>query len=149
MVVSSKEQGFVESIQKEILENSFLLANRFTEHEIRQRLVDDGVDEKTARDIFKALENNDLIVFKDAEDGFDVYERSDDFDEQLKTLALPADHKQMVADLFSNDIKEYVKKTLTRITKARTKSSSNPLILGHLKSFGVPFIKTPIFCLKR
>lgn len=63
VVVSSKEQGFVEDIQKEILKNSFLLAKRFTEHEIRQRLVDLGADEKTARAIFKALEKNELIVF--------------------------------------------------------------------------------------
>ena len=131
VVVSSKEQGFVESIQKEILENSFLLAKRFTEQEIRQRLVDGGVDEKTARSIFKALEKNDLIVFEDTEDGLDVYELSDDFDEQLKTLALPADHKQMIAKLFSNDIKEYVKNA-NKNNKGKDKVIIKPT---HLRAF--------------
>lgn len=109
VVVSNKEQGFVESIQKEILENSFLLAERFTEQEIRQRLVNSGIDEKTARNIFKVLEKNDVITFEDTEDGADIYERSPNFNELLTDLELPANQKQIIAKLFSNDLKEYVK----------------------------------------
>jgi type III restriction enzyme len=38
VVVSSKEQGFVEAIQNEILSNSFLISETFTEQELIKTL---------------------------------------------------------------------------------------------------------------
>lgn len=109
VVISSNEQDFVDGIQKEILENSFLVAERFTEQEIRQCLVSNGVDEDAARAIFKTLEKNDLFIVEYVEDGCDIYKRSSDFNQKLKGLELPDNQKQIIAKLFSNDIKEYIK----------------------------------------
>ena len=131
VVVSSKEQGFVEGIQSEILENSFLMAETFTEQDIRKRLVEQGkLDEKTARQIFKKLESEELIIFKDSEDGSDVFERSLNLKEQLNSLDLPAEQKQIVAKLFSTDIKEFIQ-------NGKTKKDKKKVVIkpSHLKEF--------------
>ena len=131
VVVSSKEQGFIEGIQSEILENSFLMAETFTEQDIRKRLVEQGnLDEKTARQIFKKLENESLIIFKDSVDGTDIFERSTSLKEQLDRLDLPAEQKQIVAKLFSTDIKEFIQ-------NGKTKKDKKKVVIkpSHLKEF--------------
>lgn len=131
VVVSSKEQGFVEGIQSEILENSFLMADTFTSQDIKKRLVEQGkLDAKTAHKIFKALENEELIVFKDTVEGEDIFERSPNLNERLDNLDLPAEQKQIVAKLFSTDIKEFVQ-------NGKTKNDKKKVIIkpSHLKEF--------------
>jgi type III restriction enzyme len=109
VVVSSKEQGFVEAIQNEILNNSFLISETFTEQELKKILKEkSGFDDVTVRNIFKTLDNKEIIVFKATVDGIDVYEKSPDFSAILKVQNLPEEQVKAIESLFATDTKTYV-----------------------------------------
>lgn len=112
VVVSSKEQGFVEAIQQEILSNSFLIAETFTEVELTRILK-----EKTTFDdntivflIDDVLKENNLIVRKAIVDGQRVYEKSPDFSKLLKEQNLPEGQTKALETLFATDTNTYVQK---------------------------------------
>jgi type III restriction enzyme len=63
VVVSSKEHGFVEAIQNEILSNSFLISETFTEQELIKTLKEkSGFDDDTivtlVDDVLKGQKND-------------------------------------------------------------------------------------------
>jgi type III restriction enzyme len=111
VVVSSKEQGFVEAIQNEILSNSFLISGTFTEQELKIKLKEKGYfDDQTVRSIFKTMEDSQMIIFKSTVDGIDVFEKSPDFSKILKEQNLPEEHVKVIESLFATDTNTYVQK---------------------------------------
>ncbi len=111
VVVLSKEHGFVEGIQNEILSNSFLISETFTEQELKRLLKEkSGFDDTTVRNIFKTLDNKELIVYKATVDGIDVYQKSPDFSAILKEQNLPEEQVKAIEGLFATDTTTYVQK---------------------------------------
>jgi len=111
VVVSSKEHGFVEAIQNEILNNSFLIAETFTEQELKKILKEkSGFDDTTVRNIFKTLDDKEIIVFKATVDGIDVYEKSPEFSAILKEQNLPEEQVKAIESLFATDTNTYIQK---------------------------------------
>ena len=111
VVVSSKEQGFVEAIQNEILSNSFLISETFTEQELKKTLKEkSGFDDTTVRNIFKTLDSKEIIVYKATVDGIDVYEKSSEFSAILKEQNLPEEQVKAIENLFATDTNTYVQK---------------------------------------
>ena len=109
VVVSNKEQGFVEAIQNEILSNSFLIAETFTEQELKILLKEKGgFDDITVRKICKTMEDSNMIIFKTTIDGIDVFEKSPDFTKILKEQNLPEEQAKILENLFATDAKTYV-----------------------------------------
>ena len=104
VVVSGKEQGFVEAIQNEILSNSFLIAEIFTEQELKKLLKEKGgFDDRTVRNIYRMLEDKEMIIFKATVDGIDVFDKSPDFAKILKEQDLPEEQKKVIKSLFAFD----------------------------------------------
>ncbi|CEN51195.1 DEAD/DEAH box helicase family protein [Capnocytophaga canis] len=102
VVVSSKEQGFVESIQNEILSNSFLISKSFTEKEIihilkEKTTFDDDTIDFLISDI---LRGEKLIVRKAIIDGERIFEKADNFASLLKEQNLPAEQEKALLDVF-------------------------------------------------
>lgn len=111
VVVSSKEHGFVEAIQNEILSNSFLISETFTEQELKIILKEKGgFDDLTVRKIYKTMENSEMIIFKATVDGIDVFEKSPDFSTILKEQNLPEEQVRAIESLFATDTNTYVQK---------------------------------------
>lgn len=111
VVVSSKEQGFVESIQNEILSNSFLIAETFTEQELKKALKEKGnFDDAIVRKLYRTMEDSNMIIFKATVDGIDVFEKSPDFSAILKEQNLPEDQVKAIESLFATDTNTYVQK---------------------------------------
>ena len=109
VIVSSKEQGFVEAIQNEILSNSFLIPITFTEQELKKLLQDKyNFDGSIVRQLFKMLDNNELIVYKATVNGLEVYEKSPDFATLLKAQNLPEDQVKALENLFATDANVYI-----------------------------------------
>ncbi|HRU65553.1 MAG TPA: DEAD/DEAH box helicase family protein, partial [Spirochaetota bacterium] len=77
VVVSNKEQGFVESIQNEILSNSFLISETFTEQELIKTLKEkSGFDDDTVVALVDdILKDKKMIVRKAIVDGQKIYEK--------------------------------------------------------------------------
>lgn len=100
VVVSSKEQGFVEGIQNEILNNSFLIAESFTETAIQLALQKMNLTDIEIRQLFRRMENTEMIVFKGIVEGQSVFEKADDFYAKLKELNLPAEQEKALLDVF-------------------------------------------------
>ncbi len=111
VVVSSKEQGFVEAIQNEILSNSFLISNTFTEKDLTRILQEKtNFDEDTIISLIDdVLKAEKLIVRKALIDGERVYEKSPDFTKLLKALNLPKEQEEALLSLFATDVNEYIK----------------------------------------
>ncbi|MFK7949318.1 MAG: DEAD/DEAH box helicase family protein [Saprospiraceae bacterium] len=131
VVVSSKEQGFVEAIQKEILDNSFLVSEVFTEQELKILLQKKSdFDDRTIRKMFRRLEDSDMIVFKAIVDGIDVFERSPDFSKLLKAEHFPEAQVKVLEDLFAIDTKAYIQKAKDKKPKKKVFIKST-----HLKAF--------------
>lgn len=112
VVVSSKEHGFVEAIQNEILSNSFLISETFTEVELTRILK-----EKTTFDddtivflIDDILKDNKMIVRKAIVDGQKIFEKSPDFSTILKEQNLPEEQVRAIENLFATDTNTYVQK---------------------------------------
>ena len=111
VVVSSKEQGFVESIQNEILSNSFLISETFTEQELKIILKEKGgFDDMAVRKLYKTMENSEMIIYKATVNGIDVFEKSPEFSAVLKEQNLPEEQVNALENLFATDAKTYVQK---------------------------------------
>jgi len=109
VVVSSKEQGFVEAIQNEILANSFYVGNVFTEQSIKISLKQkNNFDDLTVRQLFKMLENKELIIFKQMVNGLDIFEKSPEFSKLLKQQNLPPEQEEALENLFAIDSTQYI-----------------------------------------
>lgn len=112
VVVSSKEHGFVEAIQNEILNNSFLIAETFTEQELIMTLKEKtGFDDDTVvtlvDDVLKAKK---MIVRKAIVDGQKIYEKSPEFSAILKEQNLPEEQVKAIESLFATDTNTYIQK---------------------------------------
>ena len=112
VVVSSKEHGFVEGIQNEILNNSFLIAETFTEQELIKILKEkSGFDDDTIIYLVDdVLKDKKMIVRKAIVDGQKIYEKSPEFSSILKEQNLPDDQVQAIESLFATDTNTYVQK---------------------------------------
>jgi type III restriction enzyme len=111
VVVSSKEQGFVEAIQNEILSNSFLITETFTAQELKIILKEKGgFDDLTVRKIYKTMECTEMIIFKTTVDGIDIFEKSPDFSAILNEQNLPEEQVKVIESLFAVDANIYVQK---------------------------------------
>ena len=109
VVVSSKEQGFVEAIQNEILSNSFLIATTFTEQELKIALKEKhNFDDMTVRKLYKIIENEEMIIYKATVNGIDVFEKSPDFFKLLKEQNLPEAQHKALENLFAIDANVYI-----------------------------------------
>jgi type III restriction enzyme len=111
VVVSNKEQGFVEAIQNEILSNSFLIPETFTEQELKNLLKEkSGFDDATVRKIYKTMDDSKMIIYKTTMEGIDVFEKSPDFSAILKEQNLPEEQVKAIESLFATDTNTYVQK---------------------------------------
>jgi type III restriction enzyme len=110
VVVSSKEQGFVEAIQNEILNNSFLISETFTEQELTKILKEkSGFDDDTVVTLIDdVLKDKKMIVRKAIVDGQKIYEKSPDFSSILKEQNLPEEQVKAIENLFATDAKQYI-----------------------------------------
>ncbi|MGB9643498.1 MAG: DEAD/DEAH box helicase family protein [Candidatus Ratteibacteria bacterium] len=121
VVVSSKEHGFVEAIQNEILSNSFLIAETFTEQELIKILkeksgFDDDIIVTLVDDVLKEKK---MIVRKAIVDGQKIYEKSPDFSAILKEQNLPEEQKKAIESLFATDTNTYVQKAQKKKEKKK------------------------------
>jgi type III restriction enzyme len=112
VVVSSKEQGFVEAIQNEILSNSFLISETFTEQELIKTLKEkSGFDDDTIVTLVDdVLKEKKMIVRKAIVDGQKIYEKSPDFSAILIEQNLPEEQVKAIESLFATDTNTYVQK---------------------------------------
>lgn len=111
VVVSNKEQGFVEAIQNEILSNSFLIPETFTEQELKKLLKEkSGFDDATVREIYKKMDDSRMIIYKTTVDGIDIFEKSPNFSAILKEQNLPEEQVKAIESLFATDTNTYVQK---------------------------------------
>jgi type III restriction enzyme len=112
VVVSSKEQGFVEAIQNEILSNSFLISETFTEQELIKTLKEkSGFDDDTIITLVDdVLKDKKMIVRKAIVDGQKIYEKSPEFSAILKEQNLPEEQVKAIESLFATDTNTYVQK---------------------------------------
>ena len=112
VVVSSKEQGFVEAIQNEILNNSFLISETFTEQELIKTLKEkSGFDDDTIVTLVDdVLKDKKMIVRKAIVDGQKIYEKSPEFSAILKEQNLPEEQVKAIESLFATDTNTYVQK---------------------------------------
>lgn len=112
VVVSSKEHGFVEAIQNEILSNSFLISETFTEQELIKTLKEkSGFDDDTVVTLVDdVLKDKKMIVRKAIVDGQKIYEKSPDFSTILKEQHLPEAQVKAIESLFATDTNTYVQK---------------------------------------
>ena len=112
VVVSSKEQGFVEAIQNEILSNSFLISETFTEQELIKTFKEkSGFDDDTIITLVDdVLKDKKMIVRKAIVDGQKIYEKSPEFSAILKEKNLPEEQVKAIESLFATDTNTYVQK---------------------------------------
>jgi len=112
VVVSSKEQGFVEAIQNEILSNSFLISETFTEQELIKTLKEkSGFDDDTIVTLVDdVLKDKKMIIRKAIVDGQKIYEKSPEFSAILKEQNLPEEQVKAIESLFATDTNTYVQK---------------------------------------
>ena len=112
VVVSNKESGFVEAIQNEILSNSFLVSETFTEQELIKTLKEkSGFDDDTVLSLVDdVLKEKKIIIRKAIVDGQRVYEKSPNFSVILKEQNLPEAQEQVIRNLFAADTATYVQK---------------------------------------
>src|SRR5690606_6363317 len=110
VVVSSKEHGFVEAIQNEILSNSFLISETFTEQELIKTLKEkSGFDDDTVITLVdNILKEKKMIVRKAIVDGQKIYEKSPEFSAILKEQNLPEEQVKAIESLFATDTKQYI-----------------------------------------
>ncbi|HET8964500.1 MAG TPA: DEAD/DEAH box helicase family protein, partial [Chitinophagales bacterium] len=112
VVVSSKEHGFVEAIQKEILSNSILISETFTEQELIKTLKEkSGFDDDTVVTLVDdVLKDKKMILRKAIVDGQKIYEKSPEFSAILKEQNLPEEQEKAIESLFASDTNTYVQK---------------------------------------
>jgi type III restriction enzyme len=121
VVVSSKEQGFVEAIQNEILNNSFLISETFTEQELIKILKEkSGFDDDTVVTLVDdILKEKKMIVRKAIVDGQKIYEKSPDFYDILKEQNLPEEQVKAIESLFATDTNIYIQKAENKKEKKK------------------------------
>lgn len=111
VVVSSKEHGFVEAIQNEILSNSFMIAETFTEQELKKALKEKGnFEDAIVRKVYRMMEDSEMIIFKATVEGIDVFEKSPEFSTILSAQNLPEEQVKVIESLFATDTNAYVQK---------------------------------------
>jgi len=112
VVVSNKDQGFVEAIQNEILSNSFLISETFTEQELIKILKEkSGFDDNTIDTLVEdVLKGKQLIIRKAIVDGQRIFEKSPDFAKLLKEQNLPEEQVKVIENIFATDTSTYVHK---------------------------------------
>ena len=132
VVVSNKEQGFVESIQNEILSNSFLISETFTEQELIKTLKEkSGFDDDTVVALVDdILKDKKMIVHKAIVDGQKIYEKSPEFSAILKEQNLPEEQVKAIESLFATDTNTYVQKAEKKKEKKKVYIKSE-----HLQEF--------------
>jgi type III restriction enzyme len=132
VVVSSKEQGFVEAIQSEILSNSFLISDTFTEQELIKTLKEkSGFDDDTIVTLVDdVLKDKKMIVRKAIVDGQKIYEKSPEFSIILKEQNLPVEQEKAIENLFATDTNTYVQKAEKKKEKKKVFIKAT-----HLKEF--------------
>jgi type III restriction enzyme len=132
VVVSSKEHGFVEAIQNEILSNSFLIAETFTEQELIKTLKEkSGFDDDTVVTLVDdILKEKKMIVRKAIVDGQKIYEKSPEFSAILKEQNLPEEQVKAIESLFATDTNTYVQKAEKKKEKKKVFIKST-----HLQEF--------------
>ncbi|MBS1555277.1 MAG: DEAD/DEAH box helicase family protein [Bacteroidetes bacterium] len=110
VIVSSKEYGFVEAIQNEILSNSFLISETFTEQELIKILKEkSGFDDDTIVTLVDdVLKEKKMIVRKAIVDGQKIYEKSPEFSAILKEQNLPEEQVKAIEGLFATDANKYI-----------------------------------------
>jgi type III restriction enzyme len=107
VVVSNQELGFVEEIQKEILRD--LVPDTFTEQDLKKILKEkNNFEDSVVRNLFKLLENKEMILFKQTIDGLDIYEKSPNYSTILKEQNLPDEQRKALETLFASDYKNFV-----------------------------------------
>jgi len=121
VVVSSKEHGFVEAIQNEILSNSFLISETFTEQELIKTLKEkSGFDDDTVVTLVDdILKEKKMIVRKAIVDGQKIYEKSPEFSAILKEQNLPEEQVKAIESLFATDTNTYVQKAAKKKEKKK------------------------------
>jgi len=121
VVVSSKEKGFVEAIQNEILSNSFLVSETFTEQELIKILKEKtGFDDDTVITLVDdVLKDKKMIVRKAIVDGQKIYEKSPDFSTILKEQNLPEEQVKALENLFVTDVNAYIQKAENKKPKKK------------------------------
>ena len=121
VVVSSKEQGFVEGIQHEILSNSFLVSETFTEQELIRTLKEksDFDDDTIVTLVDDVLKGKKMIVRKAIVDGQIVYKKSPNLYAILKEQNLPEAQEKVLINLFATDTATYVQKADKRKAKKK------------------------------
>ncbi len=113
VVVSNKEQGFVEAIQNEILSNSFFISEQqFTEQELIKLLKEksDFDDDTIITLVDDVLKEHKMIVRKAIVDGQKIYEKAPDFSVILKAQNLPPAQTKVLENLFAFDAREFIQK---------------------------------------
>ena len=132
VVVSSKEQGFVEAIQNEILSNSFLISETFTEQELIKTLKEkSGFDDDTIITLVDdILKDKKMIVRKAIVDGQKIYEKAPEFFTILKEQNLPEEQVIAIESLFATDTNTYVQKAEKKKEKKKVFIKAS-----HLKEF--------------
>lgn len=132
VVVSSKEKGFVEAIQNEILSNSFLISETFTEQELIKILKEkSGLDDDTIVFLVDdVLIDKKMIVRKAIVDGQKIYERATEFSAILKEQNLPEDQVKAIESLFAIDTNVYIQKAEKKKDKKKVYIKDT-----HLKDF--------------
>jgi type III restriction enzyme len=131
VVVSNKEHDFVEAIQKEILSNSFLIPETFTEQELKKVLKDRGkFDDAIVRKVYRTMEDSEMIIFKATVDGIDIFEKSPEFSVILKKQNLPEEQVKAIESLFATDTNTYVQKAEKKKEKKKVFIKST-----HLQEF--------------
>ena len=121
VVVSSKELGFVEAIQNEILSNSFMIPETFTEQELIKTFKEkSGFDDDTIVGLVDdVLKEKKMIVRKSIIDGQKIYEKSPEFYAILKKQNLPEEQVKAIESLFATDTNNYVQKASKKKEKKR------------------------------
>lgn len=148
VVVSSKEQGFVEAIQNEILSNSFLVSDTFTEKDLTSILQEKtNFDEDTIVSLIDdVLKCEKLIVRKALIDGERIYEKSPDFIELLKAQNLPKEQEEALKNLFATDVNQYIKSD--KENKPKKKVFIKPTHLQEFKNLWNAISKKAVFVLE-
>lgn len=110
VVVSSKEHGFVEAIQNEILNNSFIISETFTEQDLIKALKEkSGFDDDTVLYLIDdVMKDKKLIVRKAIVDGHKIYEKSPEYTILLKQQSLPDEQINAIENLFASDARKYI-----------------------------------------
>lgn len=148
VVVSSKEQGFVEAIQNEILSNSFLVSETFTEKDLTSILQEKtNFDEETIISLIDdVLKGEKLIVRKALIDGERIYEKSPDFISLLKAQNLPKEQEEALMNRFATDVNQYIKNE--KENKPKKKVFIKPKYLQEFKNLWNTISKNAVFVLE-